>query len=140
MKLNPDCIRAVMIEIEKMWELDIDYHGNIRMGNLDINTLYQALPEFDKKDVFYSLYNLDQAGYIDISIMWADGGVAYYCTVNHMTFSGHEFLNKIRDTKNWNKVQKGLNAVRNYSLDAITALSEGFTNAAISTVLNELSS
>lgn len=137
MKLNPDCIRAVMLEIEKSWKLETDYKGNIRMGTLDINTLYEALPNFDKKDIFYSLYNLHQAEYLELSIFWADGGVAYDCTVNYMTFTGHQFLDKIRDTQNWSKVKKGLDVVRNYSLDAITALAEGIANAAIAAALKE---
>lgn len=138
MKLNPDCIRAVMLEIEKSWEIGTDDRENIYMGNLGIESLYKALPDYDKKEIFYTLYNLDQARYIDLTVLWADGGIVYHCTVNHMTFEGHEFLNRIRDHKNWSKVKKGLDAVRNYSLDAISAVSEGIANAAIAAAIKEL--
>ena len=138
MKLNPDCIRAVMLEIEKTWELEIDDSGNIGLGNIPIEAMYQALPKYDKKDIFYSLYNLDQAGYIDLYVLWGDGGIAYCSTINHMTYAGHEFLDRIRDSKHWMTIKKGLDSVRGYSLDAISAVAEGVANAAIAAALKEL--
>ena len=140
MKLNLECIRAVMMEIEKSWQLETNHIGDIRMGYLDIRELYAALPEFDKKDIFYTLYNLDQAGFISISVDWCDDGVVSECVVNYMSFFGHQFLDKIRDTQNWSFIKKSLSAVRDYSLDAITALAEGFTNSAIKSVLQKIGS
>lgn len=139
MKLNPECMRDVMLQIEKLWKIEIDDRGNIKNGFLHISVLYSALPSYTKEDIYYSLFNLKQAGYIEVSNMPFDNSISEYC-VNHMTFAGHEFLNRVRDTKNWSKIQKGMNALRNYSLDAITALSEGFTTAAISAVVKELGS
>lgn len=135
MKLNTDCIRAVLLEIEKSWELKDDNCQNIRMESLNIDSLYHALPEYDKKDIFYSLYNLDQAGYVDVSILWADGGTVYNCAINHMTYKGHQFLDQIRDTTRWSKIKRGIDAVRNYSLAAISAMAEGITSAAIASYL-----
>ena len=138
MKLNPDCIRSVMLAIEESWDLETDEQGNICMDGIEMESLCEVLPDFDPKDVFYCLFNLDQAGYLDLSVTWADGGVLCYCTVNYMTFAGHEFLNRIRDNKNWSKVKKSLHAIRNYSLDAISSVSEGVANAAIATALKEI--
>ena len=138
MKLKPDCIRDVMIEIENTWELELDGHGNINMPTIPISDMYDALPRHDKRDIFYSLYNLQQAGYVDLTIVWTDGGIAYHCQINRMTYDGHEFLNQIRDAKHWSKIKKGLDAVRNYSLDAISAMAEGVANAAIAAALNEM--
>ena len=137
MKLNPDCIREVLLEIEKSWELRTDSSGNISMGKLNYNQICSALPDYDKKDIFYSLYNMKQAGYIDLSVTFADNGIVYRCTVNHMTYEGHEFLDKIRDSKHWSAVKNGLNAVRNYSLDAINAIASGVTTAAIAAYLEK---
>lgn len=138
MKLNPDCIRAVMLEVEKTWQLDVDDNDYIHMGHIDIDELYQSNIDFDKADIFYSVYNLEQAGYLDVSIHWVDGGIAWECTINYMTLAGHKFLDGIRDEKNWASIKKGLNAIRNYSLDAISAVSKGVANATISTFVNSL--
>ena len=137
MKLNPDCMRAVMLEIENTWELDTDSEGNICMGNVNIQNLYKALPKYTKEDIFYSVYNLHQAGYLDVSILWADGGVAVECDINFMTYYGHEFLNRIHDPKCWAAVKGGLSAVRNYSLDAINSIASGITSAAIAAYLEK---
>lgn len=135
MKLNPDCMRAVMLEIENKWEIGTDSSGNLYMGEVDIHHLYKALDKYSKEDIFYSLYNLNQAEYLDLSVFMADGGVILECVVNHMTYAGHEFLNRIRDPKHWSVIKSGLSAVRNYSLDAINSIANGVTGAAIEAYL-----
>ena len=135
MKLNPDCMRAVMLEIEKNWEITSDSSGCLYMGEVNIRQLYSALDKYSKEDIFYSLYNLEQAGYLDLFVSAAAGGVILDCTVNHMTYDGHEFLNRIRDPKHWSVIKSGLSAVRNYSLDAINSIANGVTSAAISAYL-----
>lgn len=137
MKLNPDCMRDVMLQIEKLWEIKINERGYIQNGFLHISALYNALPEYSKEDIYYSLFNLKQAGYIEVNGKLLDPDISQFC-VHHMTFTGHEFLNRIRDTQNWGRIKKGMNALRNYSLDAITALSEGITTSAISVLVKEL--
>lgn len=86
--------------------------------------------------IFYTLYNLEQAGYIKAQISWSNGTV-YRCVVNYMTYTGHEFLNGIRDPKHWAVIKSGINAVRNYSLDAINAIAGGITSAAISAYIEK---
>lgn len=137
MKLNPDCIRAVLLEIEKSWKIEELDDGNLYMDGIMLQTICDALPKFEKADIFYSLYNLDQAGYVDLNVQWADGGIPYYCMINHMPYAGHEFLNQIRDNNHWGLIKKGLGAVGNYSLNAISAVAEGVANAAISAFLKE---
>lgn len=135
MILNPDCIRAVLLEVEKSWKIE-EYDNVLQMGSINIEDLYKALPKYSKADIFYAAYNLDQIGYLDLSITWADGGIPYYCVINHMNYAGREFLDQIRDNKHWGLIKKGLSAVGNYSLNAISAIAEGVTSAAISTFLS----
>ena len=136
MQLNPDCIRAVMLQIESDWTVKDDGRGHITFGALSLSQLCKALPEYTQADIFYTLHNLEQAGYIKVQTTWADGAV-YRCTVNYMTYSGHEFLNGIRDPKHWSVIKSGIDAVRNYSLDAINAIAGGITTAAISAYLEK---
>lgn len=137
MKLNPDCIRAVMLEVEKTWELRLDHSGNIRKECMNLHQLYAALDDYDRRDIFYSVFNLKQAGFLDANIHYADNGTVYHCSINHMTYAGHEFLDRIRDSKHWAKIKAGLDHVRNYSLDAISAVAEGVANAAIAAFIKE---
>lgn len=130
MELKLDCIRSVMLEIEKKQKYYLDDLDNVTKDCLSLTSLCESLPKFSKEDIYYSLFNLDQAGYINLSTQWA-GGSIYMCHVNYMTYSGHEFLNEIRDSKRWEIVKKGLSAAKNFSLDMVTALSKGMTKAFI---------
>lgn len=137
MKLNNECIRAVMLKIEEVQEFSLNDDGLIERDYLTLETLCEDLPDHSKEDIFYSLYNLEQAGYVNMSVQWASGGVVYHCVINYMTFAGHEFLDRIRDPKHWSIIKGGLSAVRNYSLDAINAIAGGVTSAAISAYLEK---
>lgn len=137
MKLNPDCIRAVLLEIEKSQTYYVNEEGEVTKTFLTLDSIHGSLPKFGKEDIYYTLFNLEQAGYINLSTKWA-GGAVYLCTVNHMTFAGHEFLDKIRDGKRWSVIKTGLSAVANYSLAAMNTIAEGATAGAVSAYLESL--
>lgn len=137
MRLNPDCIRAVLLEIEKQHTITQRHDGTMRKGSVSIYNLYNALLSFSNEDIFYAVYNLDQAGYLCVSIQWLNN-VATECEINHITYEGHEFLDRIRDEKRWAAIQRGMSAVASYSLSAINALAEGAISGAVSAYLDKL--
>lgn len=134
MKLNPDCMRAVLLELERQLEVKVNDDGAIEINHVNLGELDGLIVRFTKEDIFYSLSNLEQAGYIEMNTLWS-GDCMYLCAINKLTFKGHEFLDKIRDDKAWSQIQTGIEAVRNYSLDAITAIANGVASAAISAYL-----
>lgn len=131
MKLNSDCIRSVMLALEKLLTIESDDRGNLLMIPTQLNSLCRDLPNYTKEDIFYTLHNLEQAGYIDLNAQYADGGILIFCEVDDITFAGHEFLNEIRDDKQWTAVKSALAKVKSYSLSAISSIAEGMTKAAI---------
>lgn len=135
MVLKPDCTRAVLLKIEELKRHFVNDDNCIEQDDLRLDDLCTALPGYQKEDIFYSLFNLEQAGYVDISVRWGDGCVSS-CAVNYMTYDGHEFLESIRDSTHWSLIKKGMQTIRNYSLSAISSLAEGITNAAISSYLS----
>lgn len=64
MKLNTDCVRSVMLKIEESHCFSPTADGLIANNPLQIEDLYDSLPKFTHEDIFYSLFNLEQAGYI----------------------------------------------------------------------------
>lgn len=134
MNLDANCVRDVLLAVEGLQRVFVNDDGDVEKGELWVDDLYAALPNYGKEVVFYTLYNLEQAGYIDLSVQWINNCVNL-CAINHMTYEGHEFLESIRDSKQWTSVKKGLSAIRNYSLSAISSVAEGVTNAAISSYL-----
>ena len=137
MKLQPDCIRAVLLAIEDSHKYYRDDSGNVTTDPVYFEALCKALPNYEPEDVYYTLSNLEQAGYISMKSTWS-GGSLYMCQVNYMTFKGHEFLNEIHDSKRWEIVKKGLTSIRSYSLDAISAVAKGVAGASIQEFVKQL--
>ena len=130
MKLNQDCIRSVLIYLESVPYIKVNDDGGAVFSDVSVRKMYDRLPDYTKEDVCYSVFNLAQAGYINASDHARDN--AMHSTVNYITYTGHEFLESIRDDSRWKNIKKCLGAVRSYSLSAMSAVAEGITGAAIS--------
>ena len=130
MKLNADCIRDVLLELEKSLTYRVNEDDQLEKNTVSLHELDCILIRYTKEEIFYTLSNLEQAGYIKMSVNWS-GNSVYRCSVNCITFQGHEFLEKIRNDLSWVKVKAGAAAIRNYSLDAISAIANGVASAAI---------
>ena len=137
MKLNADCIRDVLLELENSLSYRTNEEGHLERVFVSLHDLDCILIKYHKEDIFYTLTNLEQAGYIEMTAQWSGSGL-YRCVVNCITFRGHEFLEKIRDNQSWDKVKAGVAAVRNYSLDAISAIANGIASAAISAYFEKI--
>ena len=128
MRLDPACVRAILLEVEAA-----EYGVRITPEKL-----HEALPEYSENDIDYTCLTLSDGGFLDVLTVPMVGlEIPSVRSVTRLTYKGHEFLNGIRDDKNWTLLQKGARAVRNYSLEAIEALSKGITDAAISKFLTE---
>ena len=129
MKLNHDCIRAILCHIESTTNITVNEDG-IDIDFIAIEDFYENLPSFEKADIFYSLSILDDAGFIDVK---SSGGndCVYEYYVRRMTYEGHEYLDGIRDEQRWTMVKKGLSKIGSASLSVVSAIAEGVTAAAI---------
>lgn len=136
MNLDANCVRDVLLKIEELQKYFVNDDGDVEKNVIWLDQLCAVLPQHGKEDIFYTLSNLDQAGYINCTTQWVCGCVSE-CIVNHITYAGHEFLESIRDSKQWTAVKKGLNAIKNYSLSAISAVANGVTSAAINAYISK---
>jgi len=123
-------MRDVMLFLESCTDIEFDVDDGICFVETPLDDLCGALPKWGKADIFYSLFNLNQGGYIDASILDANNTVSE-CCVNYITLHGHEFLNSIRDDARWGKMKKGLSAIRDYSLSALSSIAKGMTEGAV---------
>lgn len=137
MKINQDCLRDVLLQVEDNLTVSVCEDGLIVLGNLSIDDLYSLLPAYTKEDIFYSLSICENAGFVVLRTLNSMSGIVQ-CDVTQMTYAGHEFLNQIRDSSRWSAIKKATSAVRDYSLDAIKSIAEGVTAAAISAYFKEL--
>lgn len=97
MKLNHECVRTLLLEIETNKQLG----EPLTEYNFKDNVVFE---KYDFETVMYTLLKLKEAEYIKIQLRWESGRVIGYL-INDITWSGHEFLDNIRDNETWSKVK-----------------------------------
>ncbi|QXV71961.1 hypothetical protein [Staphylococcus phage vB_SarS_BM31] len=97
MELNHDCVRTLLLEIESNKQLG----EPLTEYNFKDNVVFE---KYDFETVMYTLLKLKEAEYIKIQLRWESGRVIGYL-INDITWSGHEFLDNIRDNETWSKVK-----------------------------------
>ena len=141
MKLNYDCMRECLLYLESAKNVRVSSFEDeldISLEPIFIEQLFADIKNWTNQDIFYALFNLEQGGYIDASAGYSNNTCNNFC-VNYMTLRGHEFLNAVRDDDRWKGIKKGLGAVRDYSLSAISSIAEGMTAGALSAYLSRQS-
>jgi len=138
MKLNPECIRDLMLILEDITGLSnvnpyafrtIDCHS--LMSRNDLSSKYT------ENEVAYTLIQLSESGYINMPFQIERGNVLKLGNISYVTPKGHEFIAKITDEQRWQtKIKPTLNTLGNISLSVIEAVSSGFFNAFITQKLN----
>lgn len=121
MKLIPDCMRAVLLCIEEKQQALINEQGCPELEPLWLQDICSALEDWEATDIFYTLFILNDAGFISATFLDAEGQSSEF-TVNYMTYDGHELLERVRDAERWSTVKRILGAARDYSLDAARSL------------------
>ncbi|KKI55433.1 hypothetical protein UF72_0659 [Staphylococcus equorum subsp. equorum] len=108
MELNHDCVRTLLLEIESNKQLgepltEYNFKDNVIFNNYDFDT------------VMYSLLKLREAGFVNCTLEFSEGKV-YAWIINDITWSGHEFLDNIRDNETWQKVKSVASKTSSMSL------------------------
>lgn len=112
MKLNIDCVRDILLVIEAK-DLGVQY---------EIKDIQQKLNnKYSSDDVYYCCYQLYNSNMIDAFVINLDlqRQLPLIQYITELTFSGHNFLENIKNDNNWNKIKQKLNKIGSYSLDII---------------------
>lgn len=95
MKRDMDLIRNMLLEIEKAENVvSLD-----KLREMHVN----------ENVVDYHVWLLDEAGYVDSTLMYADNGL-YYASINGLTWAGQDFLDAIRGKNMWDKIKRAVSA------------------------------
>lgn len=122
MRLNPDCMRAVLLVLE-----DSDYGKTVYQKDL-----YSQLEnEYSHEDIDYSISKLKEAGFINARIKSYDNGQSPIIYIDDITYEGHQFLSSIRSNTIWEKVKEKLT---DKGIDSVLA----FSKIALDTILTNL--
>ncbi|MDK9853861.1 DUF2513 domain-containing protein [Staphylococcus equorum] len=114
MELKHDCIRDILLTIEK---LDYTLEGASK-DNFESD---EQLSEYSSKEILYTLKRLSDAGYINVKFAKGEAYFAFY-NVNSMTFEGHQLLEDIRDEKVWSETKKQASQLSSVSIPVLQNL------------------
>lgn len=120
MKLNPDCMRDVLIVMESAGYLE----------ELSPSAVYESLPDYSEDEINYSIIKLKEAGFIDAIIKEYNSGVAIL-RLDDITYIGHQFLANVRSDNIWNDVKQVSKKVGSNSISAISQIATGVISAII---------
>lgn len=124
MKLNPDCIRDILLTVEEK----LGYR-QVMKYNTNTSSEFERLTKYDYEEV---LYHASQAHLSNLLI-----GTTFFMSrsdgfhVSDLSPKGHEFLANIRAESNWNKTKEIAKSVGSFSLDALTKIAIGVITSAI---------
>lgn len=100
MKLNYDCVRSVLLTVEKSKTIDEE----LNINPLTVETIFEQLPKYEDNEILYTIEKLKEAGYINAALQFAAGHFIDGA-VSSITYSGHEYLDNIREPEVWRKVK-----------------------------------
>lgn len=96
MKLNLDCIRAILLKLE---ELPYgESYSSVNFGGL--------CSTYSQEDIDYSIKKLTEAHFIETDV--SELSDESYTYILDITYEGHQFLANIRDNTIWHVVRIGL--------------------------------
>lgn len=107
MELNHDCVREILITMEKNMSL---------YSIMDSSDFDNMIVNFSSDEVEYAIRKLSEGGYID-SEFTMDG---YF--VKNMTWDGHQFLDTIRNEKVWTSTKEYVKKFGSFSIPVIQQL------------------
>lgn len=124
MKLNQDCIRDLLLYLEENLKLN-DY--------LSISNI--SLKNYSSEELLYTADKLYEAGYLKCSRKVYDN-TDLMIFVSSITYTGHQFLDNIRDDKVFAKTKSILSGFKSVSIEIISETASKVITTLINQQLN----
>ena len=120
MKLNHDCVRAIMIFVEE----------NLHYG-LYINVNDVKIDGYSHEEILYAADKLLEAEYLKGNYRNYIDGSEPSINITSLTWSGHQFLDNIRDDGVWKDTKKILSKFSSVSLNFVSGIASQVITALI---------
>lgn len=104
MELKQDCVREVLLYLEKNCKLN-DF---ISSSQIEIDG-------FSTEDITYTLNKLEEGSFVNIVSRDLDGDML----IKDITYHGHQFLDNIRDKNIWTETKTKVSKVKSVSLSIL---------------------
>ena len=104
MKLNYDCVRDTLICLENYLGYKISpVSKSVEQIDITVAKLYDLMSDYTNEDVFYTVNKLAEGNYITVEYIGDKEKILN--KVFDITYSGHEYLDSIKNPKVWNKIK-----------------------------------
>lgn len=103
MRINPDCVRIVLLTIEN----NLDFGKVMQLHEL---MKFPLVLSFTRKDIEYSIHQLTTEKMLDCKIYKYINGNCDYL-IKDVTPEGHKLCDKIRNETLWSKIKPHLEDV-----------------------------
>lgn len=119
MKRDMDLIRELLLEIEEnQTASDFSYEINANL-NFDANTVYQHLKLLRDGGMIDGEDSLSQDRSSKIIVLG-------------ITWSGHDFIDSVRDPEIWRRTKEGALAAGGFTVELLTELAKGYVKKILS--------
>ena len=130
MKLNPECIRAIMLYLEE----NLTMNSDLEINEISVFDLPGKI-NFSIEEIANTLLVLDDAGFIVCYRNDGDDAIVAL-DVYRITYTGYQFLESVRPDTVWKKVQKISGNVGSFSLNVISQIATAVLAQMINGQLN----
>lgn len=122
MKLNPDCIRDILISVESM-----EYNSVYTLAKLQTE-----LPNYPEDILNYHCLQMIDAGLLNAKAINVMGEISpQIWRIFDLTYQGHQFLADIRSDTSWNKTKSIAKTVGSESLHALKEIAVSVVTSTI---------
>jgi Hypothetical protein (DUF2513) len=118
MRLNQDCVRDFLLELEEK----LEFNDTIFLGQFE---QLKVVNLYGKENCLYTLGRLIEAQYLNAKIQYASDEV-YGVFISSLTWDGHQFLDTIRDNEIWTRTKEATKKLSSTSLPILSALATEF--------------
>lgn len=126
MKLNPDCIRDILIYVEAKTDLQNTVH-------ISPNNVPLELSSYKPNELLYHIKQCELSNLFGGKVYWfMDSG----CEIQYLSPSGHKFLSDIRSANAWQKTKQVAGVVGANSIDTLKQIAAGVITALIQNQLH----
>ncbi|MDK7187962.1 DUF2513 domain-containing protein [Facklamia hominis] len=119
MKLDYDCMRTILFEIERSTSFERDFE-------FDISNVQEALSDFSPDKIQYHIRQMHWSGLCTKPTFHSDG-----CFLKDLTPEGHKFLSDVRSDTNWNKTKQIAEKAGIFTIDSLKTIAIGVATASI---------
>ena len=130
MRLNPDCIRDLLLYLEENLSISPD----LEFLHIDVRQIGKSL-NYPLNEIANTVLSLDDAGFI-VADTFPVGDGRIGISISRITYSGYEFLELIRPENVWEKVKTTGKRIGSFSFGVIKQIATSALASFVSAQLN----